>query len=182
MDPYESHIHKHDLPKYNKKRLTTDQARLLESSFNVTKHLDPKRKSQLAQQLGLPSRQVAVWYQNKRARWKNQSIESDYNAQKTKLESVLAENKRLDIEVERLRKELDKAQDLLVSLNVNNNHHVYNSSISALSNSCDEVGSSSLIHDSGNCLDGEFYECFIGGEGQFGKPESHNFFASSLSL
>ncbi|XP_058201207.1 homeobox-leucine zipper protein ATHB-52-like [Rhododendron vialii] len=173
MDPYESHIHKHDLPKYNKKRLTTDQARLLESSFNVTKHLDPDRKSQLAQQLGLPSRQVAIWYQNKRARWKNQSLESDFNAQKTKLESVLAENKRLDREVERLRKELDKAQELLVSLNVNNNH-VYNSSVSALSNSCDEVGSSSL--------DREFYECLIGGEGQFGKPESHNFFASSLSL
>ncbi|XAR66513.1 hypothetical protein NMG60_11012782 [Bertholletia excelsa] len=179
MDSFQSHARKTQL-KCNKKRLTQDQIRLLETSFSFNKKLDPDRKSQLAQELGLPPRQVAVWYQNKRARWKNQSLEVDYKALQVRLESVLEENERLGREVVRLKHELHKAHDVLISFNTayNNNH----SSIPSLSTSCDEVGSSGLLHDSKQHLDRELFACLIAGDqGQFDKPDGRDFFAPSIS-
>ncbi|KAL6992481.1 hypothetical protein U1Q18_010590, partial [Sarracenia purpurea var. burkii] len=124
--------------------------RLLEASFDLNKWLDPERKSRLAQELGLPPRKVAVWYQNKRARWKNRSLEEDHEALRQRLESVLAENQRLEKEVERLREELDKThRDMLVSFTV------------PPYNSCDEAaGSSSFLHlGSEHHLEKEIYGC-----------------------
>ncbi|KAK6946678.1 Homeobox domain [Dillenia turbinata] len=99
--------------KHNKKRLTQDQLRLLEKSFHYEKKLEPQRKLQLARELGLPPRQIAIWYQNKRARWKTQSLEHDYNALQLRLDTALAEKRSLEKDVERLRQELDKAQEML---------------------------------------------------------------------
>ncbi|XP_047328501.1 homeobox-leucine zipper protein ATHB-52-like [Impatiens glandulifera] len=114
-----NHIHysngRKSQPKINnKKRLTEDQVRLLETSFNFNNKLDPDQKLQLAMELGISSRRVAVWYQNKRARWKSQSLEDDHRTIKMRLESVLTENERLEREVVRLRHDLDKAHDILV--------------------------------------------------------------------
>ncbi|KAF8391297.1 hypothetical protein HHK36_023599 [Tetracentron sinense] len=97
--------------KCNKKRLTQDQVRLLETSFTCDKKLEPERKFQLAHELGLPPRQVAIWYQNKRARWKNRSLELDYKALQLRLDNALADNRRLEREVSRLKGELEKAQN-----------------------------------------------------------------------
>ncbi|KAL2494961.1 Homeobox-leucine zipper protein ATHB-52 [Forsythia ovata] len=91
-----------------KKRLTPNQVRLLETSFNFNNKLDPDRKSQLAVQLGVPPRQVAIWYQNKRAREKNQSLETDYKMLQVRLENTVSHNARLKEEVERLKDELSK--------------------------------------------------------------------------
>ncbi|GMP72334.1 hypothetical protein CsSME_00030416 [Camellia sinensis var. sinensis] len=174
MDYFQSHSHTRKHPLKCNKRLTQEQVRLLETSFNFNNRLDPDRKSQLAEELGLPPRQVAIWYQNKRARWKNQSLEADYKSLHEKLENVLEDNERLQREVERLRQELDKAQDMLLSFN-NMNNTTNNSS---LSNSCDEVGSSSFIHDHhhqsiikvddhDHHLDKELYACLIDGNNFF---------------
>ncbi|KZV51113.1 homeobox-leucine zipper protein ATHB-52-like [Dorcoceras hygrometricum] len=133
----------------NKKRLTQEQVRILETNFTFNNKLDTDRKHQLALELGVPARQVSIWYQNKRAREKNQSLEADHRALQQHLENVLAENTSLRGEVERLRGELCKIQELF--------SNGFNSSVSS---SCDEVGSSK--HD----LEREYYAALIGA-GQF---------------
>ncbi|RWW14836.1 hypothetical protein BHE74_00012704 [Ensete ventricosum] len=63
-----------------KRRLSAAQVRALERSFEVENKLEPERKLRLAQQLGLQPRQVAVWFQNRRARCKTKQLERDYAA------------------------------------------------------------------------------------------------------
>ncbi|XP_064982212.1 homeobox-leucine zipper protein HOX4 [Musa acuminata AAA Group] len=63
-----------------KRRLSAAQLRALERSFEVENKLEPERKLRLAQQLGLQPRQVAVWFQNRRARCKTKQLERDYAA------------------------------------------------------------------------------------------------------
>ncbi|XP_073030870.1 homeobox-leucine zipper protein ATHB-52-like [Primulina eburnea] len=141
-----SETQKHPLIK-NKKRLNQEQVGILETNFCFNNKLDPDRKHQLALELGVPPRQVSIWYQNKRAREKNQSLETDHRALQQRLENVLAENTSLRGEVERLRGELCKIQELFNGFN------------SSVSSSCDEVGSSK--HE----LEREYYAALIGGAG-----------------
>ncbi|CAM6030271.1 unnamed protein product, partial [Sphagnum balticum] len=61
-----------------KRRLTFDQVRSLERNFGLENKLEPERKLQLAKELGLQPRQVAVWFQNRRARCKTKQLERDY--------------------------------------------------------------------------------------------------------
>ncbi|KAF6147543.1 hypothetical protein GIB67_037432 [Kingdonia uniflora] len=118
MDFFQSHSQKQTF-KPHKKRLTQEQLRLLENNFDHDKKLEPERKLQLAQELGLAPRQVAIWYQNKRARWKNQNLELDYQTLQLRLESTLMDKRRLEREVGRLRQELQMAQDVIMGLNQN---------------------------------------------------------------
>lgn len=62
----------------NEKRMSVEQRRSLEKIFEVQSKLEPKQKSQIAQELGLRPRQVTVWFQNKHARCKTQELEKDY--------------------------------------------------------------------------------------------------------
>ncbi|CAN1828661.1 Homeobox-leucine zipper protein ATHB-52 [Linum perenne] len=105
-----------DFHSQKKKRLTQEQVRVLERSFNFNKKLAPELKFELASQLGVPPRQVAVWYQNKRARWKTQTLELDHNTLEMKLENMAAQKRRLEKEVARLHYELKKAQDMVLAL------------------------------------------------------------------
>ncbi|KAL2931683.1 Homeobox-leucine zipper protein ATHB-52 [Bienertia sinuspersici] len=137
----------HTQPKCTSKRLTEDQVRLLEASFKLERKLDTDRKFHLAQELGIPARQVAIWYQNKRARWKSQSLEMGYTTLQQKLDNALLEN-------ERLKQELAKVRQMLVD-----------STSSSTSYVCDEEGNSDLIigEPSGCVLQNELYACLIGG-------------------
>jgi homeobox-leucine zipper protein len=63
-----------------KRRLSAEQVRALERSFEVENKLEPERKARLARDLGLQPRQVAVWFQNRRARWRTKQLERDYAA------------------------------------------------------------------------------------------------------
>lgn len=89
-----------------KRRLSTDQVQFLEKSFEVDNKLEPDRKIQLANELGLQPRQVAVWFQNRRARWKTKQLEKDlrtlkssYNSLKLDYDNLLKENQKLNAEV-----------------------------------------------------------------------------------
>lgn len=71
-----------------KRRLGAEQVRALEQSFEVENRLEPDRKARLARDLGLQPRQVAVWFQNRRARWKTKQLERDFSALKSRYDSL----------------------------------------------------------------------------------------------
>lgn len=156
---------------HKKKRLTQDQVKLLERSFSSDNKLEPDRKLLLAKQLGIPARQVAIWYQNKRARWKTQNLELGYNAIQVQLETALAEKRKLEKDVERLKGELNRAHELLLDLNNQrqvggDNHPVVCSVFSA---SCDQEGAASSSLQLGDHVVNhevkefeELYACLIG--------------------
>ncbi|MCL7052134.1 hypothetical protein MKW94_011824 [Papaver nudicaule] len=97
-------------------RLSNEQVNALESSFqeeiqleqelgttvderkNRVK-LEPERKMKLSRELGLHPRQVAIWFQNRRARLKGKKIEQLYDVLKQDFETVSRENKNLKQEV-----------------------------------------------------------------------------------
>ncbi|KAA8523941.1 hypothetical protein F0562_010364 [Nyssa sinensis] len=143
MSFFSSQNQKHCSPKDKQKRLTEEQVRLLEASFISNKKLETERKLQLARELGIPPRQIAIWYQNKRARWKTQNLELDYNSLQLRFETALTEKRRLERDVERLRGELEKAQELLLALN----QSVQLPPVSSLSSCRDDHGGSSSLHD-----------------------------------
>ncbi|CAJ2664490.1 unnamed protein product [Trifolium pratense] len=89
-----------------KRRLSVDQVQFLEKSFEVENKLEPDRKIKIAKDLGLQPRQVAIWFQNRRARWKTKQLEKDYEtlndsykSLKTDYDNILKEKERLQAEV-----------------------------------------------------------------------------------
>ena len=82
-----------------KKRLTSDQLDSLEKSFQEEIKLDPDRKMKLSRELGLQPRQIAVWFQNRRARWKAKQLERLYDNLKQEFDSVSKEKQKLQEEV-----------------------------------------------------------------------------------
>ncbi|KAL0335653.1 UNVERIFIED_CONTAM: Homeobox-leucine zipper protein HAT5 [Sesamum radiatum] len=93
-----------------KRRLSVDQIQFLEKSFEAENKLEPERKVQLAKELGLPPRQIAIWFQNRRARWKTRQLETDYDtlhanytSLKANYDNLLKENEKLKAEVLRLK-------------------------------------------------------------------------------
>lgn len=89
-----------------KRRLTADQVEFLEKSFEVENKLEPERKTKIAKDLGLQPRQVAIWFQNRRARWKSKQLEKDYESLndtyeslKTAYDNILKEKERLQAQV-----------------------------------------------------------------------------------
>ncbi|CAA0830416.1 Putative homeobox-leucine zipper protein ATHB-51 [Striga hermonthica] len=94
-------IYGHQDPK--KKRLSTEQLDSLENSFQEENKLDPDRKMRLAKELGLQPRQIAVWFQNRRARWKGKQLERLYDVLKQEYDAVSREKHKLEQEVMSLR-------------------------------------------------------------------------------
>ncbi|KAM7263610.1 hypothetical protein ACFE04_001293 [Oxalis oulophora] len=86
-----------------KKRLTTDQLDSLERSFHEDIKLDPDRKMKLSRELGLHPRQIAVWFQNRRARWKTKQLERLYDTLKNEFDTVFKEKQKLQDEVLKLK-------------------------------------------------------------------------------
>lgn len=74
-----------------KRRLTADQVQFLEKSFDLENKLEPERKILLAKDLGLQPRQVAIWFQNRRARWKTKQLEKDYDVLQANYTSLKAD-------------------------------------------------------------------------------------------
>ncbi|KAL0411635.1 UNVERIFIED_CONTAM: Homeobox-leucine zipper protein HAT3 [Sesamum latifolium] len=86
-----------------KLRLCREQAAVLEESFREHNTLNPKQKMALAKQLNLTSRQVEVWFQNRRARTKFKQTEVDCEYLRRYCENLTEENRRLQKEVNELR-------------------------------------------------------------------------------
>ncbi|GJN08832.1 hypothetical protein PR202_ga26789 [Eleusine coracana subsp. coracana] len=100
-----------------KRRLALDQVRALERSFEVDNKLDPDRKARIARDLGLQPRQVAVWFQNRRARWKTKQLERDFDALRARHDALRADcdalrhdKDLLAAEIRELREKLSKQE------------------------------------------------------------------------
>ncbi|KAI3992912.1 hypothetical protein MKX01_034262 [Papaver californicum] len=114
-----------------KTKLTSEQVEALERSFqediemeqrqptgrtielrkNRVK-LEPERKMKLSAELGLHPRQVATWFQNRRARLKGKQIERLYDVLKQDYEIALRENQHLHQEVMSLKGKLDVCRSM----------------------------------------------------------------------
>ncbi|XP_074574467.1 homeobox-leucine zipper protein HOX21-like [Curcuma longa] len=103
-----------------KRRLSTEQVRALERSFELQGNkLESERKLQLAAALGMRPRQVAIWFQNRRARWKTKQLEKDYELLKIQFDAFKSQNETLKQHKKKLRSEIlalrgrEKAQGLI---------------------------------------------------------------------
>ncbi|KAH9615799.1 hypothetical protein KSS87_007214 [Heliosperma pusillum] len=112
-DDYDEYFHQPG----KKRRLSIEQVHNLEKSFETDNKLEPDRKIQLAKELGLQPRQVAIWFQNRRARWKTKQMEKDfdklqanYDSLKSDYESLLKEKEKLKAEVVHLSNKLEQKE------------------------------------------------------------------------
>lgn len=71
-----------------KRRLKLDQVKGLERHFEVENKLEPDRKMKIAAELELEPRQVTIWFQNRRARWKTKQLEKDYEVLKLNYDAL----------------------------------------------------------------------------------------------
>ncbi|KAG9158814.1 hypothetical protein Leryth_013711 [Lithospermum erythrorhizon] len=95
---------------FRKRKLSEEQMNMLEKCFGDEHKLESERKDKLASELGLDPRQVAVWFQNRRARWKNKKLEEEYSKLKNEHETSVLENCRLETEVLNLKDRLGEAE------------------------------------------------------------------------
>ena len=89
-----------------KRRLNLEQVKALEKSFELGNKLEPERKVQLARALGLQPRQIAIWFQNRRARWKTKQLERDYTILKRQFDALKADNDSLRTQNKKLHGEV----------------------------------------------------------------------------
>lgn len=108
-----------------KRRLSVDQVKALEKNFEVENKLEPERKVKLAQELGLQPRQVAVWFQNRRARWKTKQLERDYGVLKANYDALKHSFDSLRHDNESLLKEIKELKSKLNGENDDNNVNKY---------------------------------------------------------
>ncbi|XP_077233593.1 homeobox-leucine zipper protein ATHB-40-like [Tasmannia lanceolata] len=93
-----------------KRKLSNEQVSFLERNFWSEHKLESARKHRLAAEIGLEPQQVAVWFQNRRARWKCKQLEEEYSRLKMVNESVMAEKFQLEAEVLKLNEQLSEAR------------------------------------------------------------------------
>ncbi|PWA78531.1 HD-ZIP protein [Artemisia annua] len=100
-----------------KRRLSVDQVQFLEKSFEEENKLEPERKIQLAKELNLQPRQVAIWFQNRRARCKTKQLEKDYDILNSSYDKLKSEfdclqkhNEKLKHEVQMLKEKLHQRE------------------------------------------------------------------------
>ncbi|XP_016513091.1 homeobox-leucine zipper protein ATHB-40-like [Nicotiana tabacum] len=122
-----------------KRKLSEEQVNLLEQSFGNEHKLETERKDKLASELGLDPHQVAVWFQNRRARFKNKKLEQEYSKLKTQYDIAIVEKCRLENEVIKMKEQLSEAENEIQKL--------------LLERNCDGVSSNSPISTSSFTMD-----------------------------
>lgn len=97
----------------NKRRFSDDQIKSLEVMFESDTKLEPRKKLQVARELGLQPRQVAIWFQNKRARYKSKQLERDYNKLRSNYNTLAAQFDTLKKEKQSLVIQLQRLHDMM---------------------------------------------------------------------
>ncbi|XP_077248452.1 homeobox 12 [Tasmannia lanceolata] len=110
--------HRKKKEKMKNKRFSDEQIRSLECMFEEETKLEPGRKLQLARELGLQPRQIAIWFQNRRARCKSKQLEREYNMLRESFDSLASsfdclkkEKQCLLIQMQKLRERLEKTHN-----------------------------------------------------------------------
>ncbi|KAK4431278.1 Homeobox-leucine zipper protein HOX6 [Sesamum alatum] len=98
------------------RRFTNEQIRSLETIFETETKLDPRKKLEVARDLGLQPRQVAIWFQNRRARWKSKQLEQEYKVLKTNYDGLCMQFDDLKREKQSLQMQLQELTDLVKNL------------------------------------------------------------------
>lgn len=144
-----------------KRKLSEEQVNMLEMSFGCEHKLESDRKDRLALELGLDPRQVAVWFQNRRARWKSKKLEVEYSKLRNEHENLVVDKCRLETEVLSLKDQLNEAKKEIQRL-------VERSSLSTVDNGSTNSPSSSLTMDHhANVIDPQLLEDQFGLGGCF---------------
>lgn len=112
-EEFQAVVEKKKKTRNNTKRFSDEQIRSLESMFEEETKLEPRRKLQLAKDLGLQPRQVAIWFQNRRARWKSKQLEREYAVLKNNYDALAASFESLKKEKHCLLKQLQKLSNML---------------------------------------------------------------------
>ncbi|XP_062188050.1 homeobox-leucine zipper protein HOX14-like [Phragmites australis] len=99
-----------------KRRLSDEQVEMLELSFREERKLETGRKVHLAAELGLDPKQVAVWFQNRRARHKSKLLEEEFAKLKQAHDAAILHKCHLENEVLRLKERLVVTEDELTRL------------------------------------------------------------------
>ncbi|KAJ0025685.1 hypothetical protein Pint_08385 [Pistacia integerrima] len=132
-----------------KRRLTSDQVKALEKNFEVENKLEPDKKAKLAEELGLQPRQIAVWFQNRRARLKTKELEREYCLLKANYDSLKIDYNNLEQENESLATTLRELKAKLCQENEETSDAVKeNAAVSEQSKNlelCDNVNPQLLI-------------------------------------
>ncbi|XP_048560717.1 homeobox-leucine zipper protein HOX14-like [Triticum urartu] len=94
-----------------KRRLTDEQVHGLELSFREERKLETGRKVHLAAELGLDPKQVAVWFQNRRARHKSKLMEEEFSKLKHAHDAAILHKCHLENELLRLKERLGATEE-----------------------------------------------------------------------
>ncbi|XP_071702023.1 uncharacterized protein [Rutidosis leptorrhynchoides] len=108
-----------------KRRLSVDQVQFLEKSFEEENKLEPERKIQLAKELNLQPRQVAIWFQNRRARCKTKQLEKDYEVLNTSYDKLKSELDCLQKQNDNLKHEVQMLKEKLHQRGKNSNSNEF---------------------------------------------------------
>ncbi|KAK9270552.1 hypothetical protein L1049_026133 [Liquidambar formosana] len=136
-----------------KRRLNLDQVKALEKNFKVENKIEPEQKAKLAEELGLQPRQVAIWFQNRRARWKTKQLEKDYDLLKANYDALKLDFDNLELEKEALNAELRELKEKLWEGKEKSNHSVKEEAL--FSESENNVSEQSKISPGGLCVESE---------------------------
>ncbi|KAK4410247.1 Homeobox-leucine zipper protein ATHB-40 [Sesamum angolense] len=117
-----------------KRKLSEEQANMLEKSFGSEHKLESERKERLAAELGLDPRQVAVWFQNRRARWRSKKLEEEFSKLRSHHDSTLVEKCRLETELVKVKEQLQEAEKEIQRLSERWDHGFSSNSPSSSTN------------------------------------------------
>ncbi|XP_075482342.1 homeobox-leucine zipper protein ATHB-40-like [Primulina tabacum] len=138
-----------------KRKLSEEQMSMLEQSFGSEHKLESERKDRLAAELGLDPRQVAVWFQNRRARWKSKKMEEEYSKLKSEHDATVMEKCRLETQLLKLKEQLQEAEKEIQRLSERGDGFSSNSPCSSFS--IDAVNDPPFLGDFQDLNSNEFY-------------------------
>jgi len=178
-----------------KRRLSANQVKALEKNFEMENKLEPERKVKLAKELGLQPRQVAVWFQNRRARWKTKQLERDYgvlksnfDSMKHKYDSLKHDNESLVKQIKELKSKLYDEQSNTLTQSENkpksSENMIETSYFPDFKDGSSDSDSSAIMNEENNSTNTAAMADMIMGDAQkayqpqFVKLEEHNFFES----
>ncbi|GJN32895.1 hypothetical protein PR202_gb21437 [Eleusine coracana subsp. coracana] len=107
-----------------KQRLSDEQVEMLELSFREERKLETGRKVHLASELGLDPKQVAVWFQNRRARHKSKLLEEEFAKLKQAHDADILHKCQLENELMRMKERLAVAEEELTRLRSSAGSHI----------------------------------------------------------